>query len=67
MAFAPSMFFGNNPANFYTANGRGSTATVSGFTIIWVLASGIALLTSASPKAVLAGNNSHTAASQLID
>ncbi|WP_227980741.1 hypothetical protein [Nocardia spumae] len=44
VAFAPSMFFGNTPANFYAANGWGSTATVSGFTIIWLLAVGIALL-----------------------
>ncbi len=44
VAFAPSMFFGNTPANFYAANGWGTTATVSGFTIIWLLAVGIAMV-----------------------
>lgn len=67
VAFAPSMFFGNSPVNFYAANGWGTTATVSGFTIIWLLAVGIALLTSASPKAVLAADGSRTGAPQLID
>jgi hypothetical protein len=65
VAFAPSMFFGNTPANFYAANGWGTTATVSGFTIIWLLAAGIALLTSASPRAV--PGSSRAVAPQLID
>ncbi|MFB8009295.1 hypothetical protein [Nocardia sp. NPDC056000] len=40
LAFVPSMFFGNTPANFYAANGWGTTATLGGFTMIWLLAVG---------------------------
>ncbi|MET8872413.1 hypothetical protein [Nocardia sp. NPDC004604] len=42
-AFVPSLFFGNAPANFYAANGWGTTATVGGFTMLWILAVGIAM------------------------
>ncbi|NNH72595.1 hypothetical protein HLB23_22490 [Nocardia uniformis] len=41
--FVPSLFFGNNPANFYAANGWGTTATVGGLTMLWLLAIGVAL------------------------
>ncbi|PXX57402.1 hypothetical protein DFR70_11857 [Nocardia tenerifensis] len=52
VAFVPSMYFGNDPANFYAANGWGTTATTGGMTILWLLAVSVALLrTSASDTA----------------
>ncbi|TCJ99302.1 hypothetical protein [Nocardia alba] len=48
-AFVPSLFFGNTPADFYAANGWGTTATVGGLTMLWLFAIGIALYRSA-PK-----------------
>ena len=47
LAFVPSMFFGNTPANFYAANGWGSTASMGGLLCLWTLAFGIALVRSA--------------------
>ncbi|WP_067692582.1 hypothetical protein [Nocardia jejuensis] len=44
LAFVPSLYFGNTPANFYAANGWGTTATLGGFTMIWLLFIGVALL-----------------------
>ncbi|MBL1080016.1 hypothetical protein JK358_37035 [Nocardia sp. 2] len=46
LIFAPSLFFGNDPVNFYAANGWGTTATVGGITMIWLLAVGITILRS---------------------
>lgn len=43
LAFVPSLFFGNTPANFYAANGWGTTATVGGLTMLWLLSIGVAL------------------------
>ncbi|WP_433201792.1 hypothetical protein ACQP1G_10965 [Nocardia sp. CA-107356] len=43
VVFVPSLFFGNTPANFYAANGWGTTATVGGFTMLWLLAVGITM------------------------
>ncbi|MRH93205.1 hypothetical protein GFY24_38295 [Nocardia sp. SYP-A9097] len=40
LAFVPSLFFGNTPANFYAANGWGTTATMGGLTMLWLLAIG---------------------------
>lgn len=56
LAFIPSLFFGNTPANFYAANGWGTTATVGGLTMLWLLTIGITLIrtrgkTSAEPAA----------------
>ncbi|MEV6768000.1 hypothetical protein AB0N05_05130 [Nocardia sp. NPDC051030] len=50
-AFVPSLFFGNTPANFYAANGWGTTATVGGFTMLWLLAIGITLVRNPSRAA----------------
>ncbi|MFD3703831.1 hypothetical protein ACFWUP_11835 [Nocardia sp. NPDC058658] len=50
-AFVPSLFFGNTPANFYAANGWGTTATVGGLTMLWLFAIGIALYRSARDTA----------------
>jgi hypothetical protein len=44
LAFIPSLYFGMNPANFYAANGWGSTATISGLLFYWTAAVGIAVL-----------------------
>lgn len=35
LAFVPSLYFGMDPAVFYAANGWGSTATISGLTLLW--------------------------------
>jgi hypothetical protein len=45
-AFIPSLFFGNDPANFYAANGWGSTATVGAILSYWLLAFGVSILRS---------------------
>ncbi|MFJ4650461.1 hypothetical protein ACIP5Y_04200 [Nocardia sp. NPDC088792] len=42
-AFIPSIFFGNTPANFYAANGLGTTATMGGLTMLWFLIIGLTL------------------------
>jgi hypothetical protein len=43
-AFIPSLYFGMNPANFYAANGWGSTASISSVMFYWVAAAGFAVL-----------------------
>ncbi|MFI9170179.1 hypothetical protein [Streptomyces lincolnensis] len=48
LAFVPSMFFGNEPANFYAANGWGSTASVGAILSYWLLALGISIYRSAN-------------------
>jgi hypothetical protein len=42
LAFVPSIYHGNNPANFYAANGWGTTASIGGIFAIWLLATSIA-------------------------
>ncbi|GLY79756.1 hypothetical protein [Actinoallomurus iriomotensis] len=44
LAFVPSIYFGNDPANFYAANGWGTTATMGGLFMLWLLATAIATL-----------------------
>ncbi|MEV6279503.1 hypothetical protein [Nocardia sp. NPDC051832] len=44
LLFVPSLFFGNNPANFYAANGWGTTATMGGLIMLWLLAISVTLL-----------------------
>ena len=54
LVFVPSMFFGNDPANFYAANGWGSTASMGAILSYWLLALGISAYRSANrvtPKA----------------
>ena len=43
-AFVPSLFFGNDPANFYAANGWGTTASLGAITMMWLIAVNIAVL-----------------------
>ncbi|WP_330440408.1 hypothetical protein [Streptomyces griseoaurantiacus] len=40
-AFVPSLFFGNDPAHFYAANGWGTTASMGAILSYWLLALGI--------------------------
>ncbi|KUN41165.1 hypothetical protein AQJ30_04620 [Streptomyces longwoodensis] len=47
LAFVPSLFFGNEPAHFYAANGWGSTALMGALLSYWLLATGIATYRSA--------------------
>ena len=44
LAFVPSLFFGMDPANFYAANGWGSTASIGAVFMLWTGALGIATL-----------------------
>ncbi|WP_163508167.1 hypothetical protein [Fodinicola acaciae] len=42
--FVPSFYFGNDPSNFYAANGWGTTASMGGVLMIWMLCIGVAML-----------------------
>jgi len=46
LAMMPSLFFGNDPAFGYAANGWGTTATMSALFSPWLLATGIATVRS---------------------
>lgn len=52
LAFVPSLFFGNSPANFYAANGWGTTALMGAILSYWLLALGISIYRSAKAPAV---------------
>jgi|SRR4051812_18425623 hypothetical protein len=43
-AFVPSLFFGNVPANFYAANGWGTTASMGAVTMLWLVVVNVTLL-----------------------
>ncbi|MEU1256288.1 hypothetical protein ABZ445_23665 [Streptomyces chartreusis] len=43
LLFVPSLFFGNTPANFYAANGWGTTALMGAILSYWLLALGISI------------------------
>ncbi|MCX4705110.1 hypothetical protein OG252_09460 [Streptomyces sp. NBC_01352] len=47
LAFVPSLFFGNTPADFYAANGWGTTALMGAVLSYWLLAVGICVHRSA--------------------
>lgn len=47
LVFIPSMFFGNDPAHFYAANGWGTTASTGAVLSYWILAMGISSYRSA--------------------
>ncbi len=53
-AFVPSLFFGNVPANFYAANGWGTTASMGAVTMIWLIIVNVALLRAKTQEAPLA-------------
>jgi hypothetical protein len=51
LAFVPSIYFGNDPANFYAANGWGTTASMGAVFMLWLLAVSVALIRrSAAPE-----------------
>ncbi len=52
LAFVPSLFFGNDPSNFYAANGWGTTALMGALLGYWLLALGVATVRSARPARV---------------
>ncbi|MEU0383249.1 hypothetical protein [Streptomyces chartreusis] len=53
LAFVPSLFFGNDPADFYAANGWGTTASLGAILSYWLLALGISTYRSATARAAL--------------
>ena len=53
-AFVPSLFFGNDPANFYAANGWGTTASMGAVTMLWLIAINVAMLAT-RPRVPAAG------------
>ncbi|MFJ7072111.1 hypothetical protein [Streptomyces sp. NPDC098781] len=55
LVFVPSLFFGNEPANFYAANGWGTTASMGALLSYWLLALGISTYRSATRRASSAG------------
>ncbi|MEH0573944.1 hypothetical protein [Streptomyces sp. B21-108] len=48
LAFVPSLFFGNDPAFFYAANGWGTTALMGAVLSYWLLAVGVSTYRSAA-------------------
>ncbi|MGW1786368.1 hypothetical protein ACWCQQ_45965 [Streptomyces sp. NPDC002143] len=54
LAFVPSLFFGNDPAFFYAANGWGTTALMGAVLSYWLLAVGVSTYRSAA-RATRAG------------
>lgn len=53
LAFVPSLFFGNDPANFYAANGWGTTATLGALTMLWLLVVNITMLATRSRRSLV--------------
>ena len=47
LVFVPSLYFGNDPSNFYAANGWGTTASMGGLFMIWLLVINVSVLRSA--------------------
>ena len=52
LAFVPSIYFGNDPANFYAANGWGTTASMGGLFMLWLLATTISILRGARARRI---------------
>jgi len=50
LAFVPSLFFGIDPARFYSALGWGNTALTAGLPTYWAAAAGIAVMRQARKK-----------------
>ncbi|MFE7930936.1 hypothetical protein ACFU6S_19785 [Streptomyces sp. NPDC057456] len=55
LAFVPSLFFGNDPAFFYAANGWGTTALMGAVLSYWLLALGVCTYRGAARLAQAAG------------
>ncbi|MEU8573215.1 hypothetical protein [Streptomyces asoensis] len=62
LAFVPSLFFGNDPAFFYAANGWGTTALLGAVLSCWLLALGISFCRSAARVAPAATTAAATTA-----
>ncbi|MEU5278203.1 hypothetical protein AB0G87_17540 [Streptomyces asoensis] len=62
LAFVPSLFFGNDPAFFYAANGWGTTALLGAVLSYWLLALGISFCRSAARVAPAATTPAATTA-----
>lgn len=56
VAFLPSLFFGNDPADFYAANGWGTTASMGAILSYWLLALGISTYRSVTRPTASAGS-----------
>jgi hypothetical protein len=50
LAFVPSIYFGNDPANVYAASGWGTTATMGALFMLWLLAVSVAIIRSATAR-----------------
>jgi hypothetical protein len=55
LAFVPSIFFGPDSTHFYSANGWGTTATIPGLVVCWILVASIILVR--TPDNLAAGCN----------
>lgn len=55
LAFVPSIFFGPDATHFYSANGWGTTATIPGLVVCWILVASIILVR--TPDSSTAGRN----------
>ncbi|WP_323180859.1 hypothetical protein [Streptomyces sp. NBC_01142] len=67
LAFVPSLYFGTDPADFYSAIGWGTTAVVASLLMYWILALSIHLLRPGSRTATVSGgtySRSHGYASE---
>jgi hypothetical protein len=54
LAFVPALYFGDDPANFYSAQGWGTTASMGALWSLWTLAVSISVLRSSRRTAVFA-------------
>lgn len=52
LAFVPAIYFGDDPANFYSAQGWGTTASMGMLWSLWTLAASISVLRSSRRTAV---------------
>ncbi len=52
LVFVPSLFFGNDPAHFYAANGWGTTALMGAIFSYWMLGLGVSTYRSATRGSV---------------
>ena len=49
LAFVPSIYFGNDPAFFYAANGWGTAALMGFLTVVWILIASIGIMRTRIP------------------
>lgn len=51
LAFVPSIFFGPDSTDFYSANGWGTTATIPGLVVCWILVASVILVRTSDSSA----------------